>query len=213
MKMTTKRTSAFASSTLQNAHPGIDLGRTLERLAKLRENDNGKLSFTRPELKRALGFQSDSGFATRVISALLHFGVLERIDAVYLYTELGSNLASADPGSNRYTQLLQESFTNPEMYRWLYDTYGSELPKGLESILIDKFGNRNVNGDNIKEIISNYMKSLALVTKRALRQNPAPSDLDEDIEVSFRDTTFLISKKYLSEAIRKTNEDKLASLI
>ena len=211
--MTIRKTNTFASSALQNAHPGIDLGRALERLAKLRENGDGKLSFTRPELKRALGFQSDSGFATRVISALLHFGILERMDAVYLYTELGGNLASADPGSNRYTQLLQESFTNPEMYRWLYDTYGSELPKGLESILIDKFGNRNVNGDNVREIVSNYMRSLALVTKKAPHRNTTQLDIDEDVEVSFRGTTVLISKKYLSEAIRKTNEDKLASLI
>lgn len=211
--MTTRKTDALTSSTLQNAHPGIDLGRALERLAKLRENDKGKLSFTRPELKRALGFNSDSGFATRVISALLHFGLLERMDAIYMYTELGNNLLKAEPSSNDYIQLIQESFTNPEMYRWLYDTYGSQLPAALEDVLIDKFGNRNVNGDNVKEIITNYRKSLALVAKKATRQPTVQADADEDVEVNFRGTTVLISKKYLSEAIRKTNEDKLASLI
>jgi len=201
-----------ATSTMQNAHPGIDLGRAADRFFKLKANGGNKTSFTRRELKDALGFISDSGFATKVISALLHFGLLERVGTSYVYTDLGSNLLAVDPASQERARLLLESLTKPEMYRWLYNSYQGNIPNQAEATLVDMYSNRHVNKDNVKEIISNYRKSVAFFVNNSMHPSNEETVLGEDVEVSFLGTTMLITKRYLLEAIKKTNDDKLASL-
>lgn len=208
--MTNLIDSGIEVAPLQNAHPNIDLARATQRLLDLKKATNST-RFSRNELVSSLGFSPTSGAATPVISALIHFGFLQRADTDYIYSELANSLSQASADTREYRELIKQALSTPEMYKWLSDEYGDQLPAEIDAILIGKYHDRHVTNKNVKEVVNNYLKSVAFANKTHTLKNKG-TELDEYIPVSFRDNTVPIYKKYLLEAIEKTHEYELAKI-
>lgn len=208
--MTNLIDSGIEAAPLQNAHPNIDLARATQRLLDLKKATNST-RFSRDELVRSLGFSPTSGAATPVISALIHFGFLQRADTDYIYTELANSLSLASVDSREYRELIKQALSRPEMYMWLNDKYDDRLPDEINDILIGKYHDRHVTNKNVKEVVNNYLKSVAFANKTYTPKDRG-AELDEYIPVSFRGNTVPIYKKYLLEAIEKTHEHELAKI-
>lgn len=188
----------------------MDLARVLRRFVDLRAKVT-QVKFNRKELVNELGFGPNSGAANSVISALMHFGLLQRIETDYIYTDLGNRFALISPGTREYSTLLTEALRSPELYNWLDGKYGESLPEEINEILIGKYHDRGIKKENIKNIINNYLKSVSF-TKNTPRHKDKGRELDEYISVSFMGNVVPIYKEYLREAIRKTREDELVKI-
>jgi hypothetical protein len=208
--MTNLIDSGIEAAPLQNAHPNIDLARATQRLLDLKKATNNT-RFSRDELVSSLGFSPTSGAATPVISALIHFGFLQRANTDYIYTELANSLSLASADSSEYRVLIKQALSAPEMYEWLNNKYGDQLPDEINDILIGKYHDRHVTNKNVKEVVNNYLKSVAFANKT---HTPKEGELElgEYISVSFRGNTVSIYKKYLLEAIERTQEYELAKI-
>lgn len=202
--------SNIGPASLANAHPSIDLARAVRRLLDLKKSTN-KTHFTKAELKHALGFAEKSGAASPVISALIHFGFLKKDETGYVYTELANTLSAVSTESKEYRELLLLALSSPELYGWLNDRYGEDLPDEIDTILIGKYHHRNVTEKNAKSIIANYLKSIDFV-KSAGKISSSETGADEYIQVNFINNTVPIYKKYLLEAIEKTRKDEQAKI-
>ena len=194
---------------LPNAYPGMDLARAVLRFLGLKKRAGAAINFDRKELVEVLGFGPNSGGANMVISALIHFGLLRRVETNYHYTDLGNRLLAAESGSEEYTKALLEALRSPELYRWLNGKY-DRLPDEIEDILIGRYHNRGVKSSNVKGIIANYLKSVTFANTQ-----PGQSDdsVDDDyVSINVRENKILVYKKYLLEAINKTRDDELAKV-
>jgi hypothetical protein len=202
--------SNIGAVPLPNAHPSIDLARATRRLLDLKKTTS-KTRFNRAELIRDLGFGPKSGAANPVISALIHFGFLQREETDYVYTELADKLSAVNADSKEYHDLLGQALSSPELYKWLSSKYGEQLPDEIDDILIGKYHDRNITNGNVKGIVNNYLKSITF-TKNIIKHIDDKSEPDEYVSVSFRGNTVPVYRKYLLEAIQRTRDDELTKI-
>lgn len=201
--------------SLQNAHPGLDLARVYARFQSLSEASNGVKKFNRRELMRKLGFEAEtSGAANTLISAFVHFGLLNKSGTDYIYSPIAIKLLAATSDSEQLLALFREIALSPELYKWLYDEYGNDVPENISEKLIRKYRHRNINTPKAAErVISNYRKTLEFARIGTQRQEVKPNSPSEEyIEVAFRGQTVAIYKRYLIEAIQRTHDAEIKKI-
>lgn len=197
----------------QSAHPRIDLARAMQRLTLLSEwPARNKISFSRDELANRLGYKPTSGSAGATITALERFGLLQKLETEYACTDLANKILAAELRSSDYHDLIAAAFHTPEMYRWLDSKYGADLPEEIHAVLVGRYHNHNVNDDNVKSIVDNYLKSITFVKTLPSSGQSNPSDTTGYVEINFKGHTISVSKKYLLEAIQKTRDDDMAKI-
>lgn len=200
---------------LQNAHPGLDLARVYVRFQSLNEASNGAKKFSRRELMKDLGFGAEtSGAANTLISALVHFGLLNKSGTDYIYSPIASRLLATTPDSEQFFALLREVALTPELYKWIYDEYGNDIPENISEKLIRKYRHRNINTPKAAErVVSNYRKTLEFASMDTQdKEVKFSSPSEEYIEVAFRGQTVAVYKRYLIEAIQKTHDAEIEKI-
>lgn len=203
---------------LQNAHPGIDLARTLERFKGfVRQAGEGE-AFKHADIMALLGYKSPrNGAGHPVISSFVQFRLLERNqENEFTFTAWGDEVGKG----NTDIELLQKIALAPEMYKRLFAEFGKDLPEDINDWLIRRYRHRNINNaDKAIEAARNYLRTLEHVglaedasgehqeqnaqqTLVAPRTSPLVSD--DLIEVTFLGTRAVVAKQFFREAIEKT---------
>lgn len=166
--------SALVANNLTKTYPATDLETTYKYLLRIRDLIKRGQAMERVELREGLDFKSDSGRASSIISALLHFGLLDKKDKQYLPTKLAIDLllATEKNQKDRWRELGFKAATTPKLFNQLYSRFKATLPHDIKTRL--SMGYR-IKGKQVESVIKNYQKSLEFAE--------ALSPLDESVEI------------------------------
>lgn len=138
------------------AYPNYPLNVVIEFTTILR-NALGKGPYSRDTAAIALGYKGISGISATKISAMVHFGLLERTgNGSYSQSELAERIIHpiSDEDKNNATA---EAVSKPKLYKSLLkDFMGQGLPTQLGNLLIRKGISSKISND----VADNFRKSL-----------------------------------------------------
>lgn len=121
------------------AYPGIDLGESVELVARLRDK-LGQGPHKRSAAAVGIGYNTLSGASSRKIAALAHFGLLNRTGDTYTVSNLANRILF--PTSNEDKEMaIIEAAKQPNLYSLLLTKYsGEKLPAMLQNVLYADYG-------------------------------------------------------------------------
>lgn len=124
------------------AYPVLDLGAAYELLC-------GKLAafgdreVDREVLAASLGYNSSGGgVAARKISALVQYGLLDRLSGRYGLSHRGRRLQALDPASDEFLASIQTALGRPALFQEILEKYRPVgwVPGDLDRVLVLEFG-------------------------------------------------------------------------
>ncbi|MCH7651988.1 MAG: hypothetical protein IIA63_12645, partial [Nitrospinae bacterium] len=109
------------------SYPAFGLEEAIKRAKKLYEED-GRASIPAEAAVKHLGYGSQSGPATRCLSALKQFELLSGKKGRVSLTQLALDLTIFKADDERFIRAVQAVVLKPIIYKDLYDRYGGEIP-------------------------------------------------------------------------------------
>lgn len=137
------------------AYPSHPLESVIEFTSTLREA-LGKGPYSRDEMAVALGYSGISGVSATKISAMVHFGLLDRTGNVYSQSELAERINHPISDEDKKNAII-EAVSMPKLYKELIlDFSGQALPTQLGNLLIRK----GISAKISNNVADNFRKSL-----------------------------------------------------
>ena len=122
MEKTTKK-----SRTRSPGYPMIDLKEAILK-AKTLWDENKVSPMHLSAVYENLGYQSEGGYAARVVSALKQFALISEKDSDIILTQNAVDLALYSPSDVIYKDVVKKIALNPSIYRKIYDEYNGSIP-------------------------------------------------------------------------------------
>jgi hypothetical protein len=160
--------------------PGLNLPTAVELLPQVRDGV-GMGRASRETVARALGYNSLNGRSNRVIAALTHFGLLDRVGAAALQvSELGKKVLLPQTETEA-REALAEAVQRPSLYQKLFARFaGHGLPSLLPNILSREFGVLPNYGEEVARTFRESVEHAGLLRNGVLHTtlNELSGDLD-----------------------------------
>lgn len=170
------------------AYPSYTLEESISFASQLR-TALGKGPYGRVEAAKGLGYSGVSGVSATKISAMVHFGLLNRNGNTYMQSELSERINHPISDEDR-NKAINEAITMPKLYRDLIaDFSGQSLPSQLGNILI----RRGISAKISEMVAGNFQKSLefsGLLKNGVLMSTPNLSDNKPDDPKKFDENSF-----------------------
>lgn len=141
-------------------YPAISLREALSRLQLLFDKAQTQL-ISREQAAEAMGYDGLHGVSLGVISAVLKYGLLKKVDNQVKVTERGMSIIAPHNDEERRTAIHDAAFT-PPLFGEIHERFLGEMPndKQLRSFLIRK----NYSSSALDRVLRSYRETIELVT-------------------------------------------------
>lgn len=148
---------------MKNPYPSLGLEETYKWVARLKDNVNSTRILDRQTLQKGLGLKATNPLTDNVIASLTHYGLIDRpMRSEYRISDLAFQMLKAPFRSSEWQFLAHKAATSPELFDYLYEHYGVNLPVDMDKMIVseerDEF--RNITSENVTRIIELYVASL-----------------------------------------------------
>ncbi|MFA6447390.1 MAG: hypothetical protein WCW31_04005 [Patescibacteria group bacterium] len=138
MQQSIEKVAKKSTRDRSTAYPAIPLEQAVAFSAKL-DKAFGNSQFNREDAVVQMGYKTVTGTSGTRISALVHYGLLNREGKAYRNSQLSIRLAH--PIDDDYNQAIKQACLAPKLFSSLIKEYaGKAVPTALSSILIQHHG-------------------------------------------------------------------------
>ena len=165
-------------------YPAIGLPAAIERIEKLHQLQH-QTPEEREVVAQHLGYSGLNGKSLKVMSALMKFGLLERVqDGRLRITDLAINIVF--PEDEDRGPAVREAAFSPSLFSEIRKRWPDHVPtdESLRAYLI----RRQFSQSAIEDVIRNYRQTINLVTQESVEYDSSAQS-SEDQEVSPQQTT------------------------
>lgn len=144
-------------------YPAISLGEALDRLQPLFDKAQTRL-ISREQAVEAMGYDGLHGASLGAISAVLKYGLLEKVDNQVRVSERGMSIIAPQSDEERRTA-IQEAAFDPPLFSELRERFFGKMPPDdrLRSFLLRK----NFSSGALDRVLRSYRETIGLVTEEA----------------------------------------------
>jgi hypothetical protein len=154
--------------TRSPGYPLIDLKEAITKALVLWEKDHQN-SIPREVAYKHLGYESQGGYAGRVVSALKQFDLIIVKQGDIVLTQNAVDLALHDATDEEYKSILREIALKPAIYSKLYNEYNGSLPSDstLRIRLVKEYG---FNVDKVNGFLNTLHNTITFAGLTGLKE-------------------------------------------
>lgn len=144
--------------------PMIDLPDAIAKARRVYQAER-RNAVSRPAILKDLGFKSETGHAARVVSALLQYGLLEKVGDNLRLSERGNSILNLSDGSADRRAAITEAAKRPNLFGELLGTYADGLPSdnGIRDHLV---GAKQFNPTSVDQFIKVFRSTVDFANLR-----------------------------------------------